>query len=105
MPYEKRGEARAAGFRWDSDARKWYAPTPEIAERIKKASEGKTPASGSPNNGRSGAEGDRAYFNVPFAQKDQAKALGMRFDGERKAWFAPSPEVAQAAAKTFPAQS
>jgi hypothetical protein len=118
VPYEKRQEARAAGLCWDSDARKWYAPTAEIADRIKKArqaeggsclpspsGEARRPAAGS--NGAAKPPQDdaqRIYFNVPFAQKDQAKALGMRFDGERKQWFAPSDAVAAKAKTTFPAQ-
>jgi DNA topoisomerase-3 len=117
VPYEKRAEARVAGLRWDSDARKWYAPTPEIAARIKAArqrdgSASLPPAASSqkPAGASEGAApqaaagGVRVYFKVPFEQKEKAKELGMRFDGERKAWFAPSPEVAQAAAKSFPAR-
>lgn len=29
------------------------------------------------------------YLQVPFKEKDQAKALGARFDGQRKQWFVP----------------
>lgn len=29
------------------------------------------------------------YLRVPFKEKDQAKALGARFDGQRKQWFVP----------------
>ncbi|MCP1674508.1 exodeoxyribonuclease VII large subunit [Natronocella acetinitrilica] len=36
------------------------------------------------------------YLNVPFAEKDAAKALGARFDGSRKSWFVP-PEIDAAA--------
>jgi len=43
----------------------------------------------------------RIYYLVPFARKDQAKLIGMRFDGERKKWFAPSPEIAKAASAMF----
>ena len=115
VPYEKREEARAAGLRWDSDARKWYAPTAEIAERIKAARQRDGSASLPPADSsqkpagategaaqQAAAGGARVYFKVPFEQKDKAKELGMRFDGERKAWFAPDPKVAQAAAAVFP---
>jgi DNA topoisomerase-3 len=114
VPYEKREEARAAGLRWDSDARKWYAPTPEIAERVKAArrrdgSASLPPAASSqkPAGASEGAAppaaagGARVYFKVPFAEKDKAKALGMRFDGERKQWFAPSQDIATAAGNVF----
>ena len=115
VPYEKRAEARAAGLRWDSDARKWYAPTVEIAERIKAArkrdgSASLPPAANSQKSTsasagaapQAAAGGARVYFKVPFEQKDKAKELGMRFDGERRQWFAPDPKVAQAAAAVFP---
>jgi hypothetical protein len=38
---------------------------------------------------------------VPFEQKDKAKALGMRFDGQRRQWFAPDAQIAAAAAAIF----
>ncbi|CAG1021541.1 DNA primase TraC [Methylococcales bacterium] len=32
----------------------------------------------------------KTYLNVPYAQKDAAKALGARWDAARKKWYAPS---------------
>ncbi|MCK9395184.1 MAG: DUF5710 domain-containing protein [Methylobacter sp.] len=32
----------------------------------------------------------KIYLNVPFAQKDEAKALGARWDAVQKKWFVPS---------------
>jgi hypothetical protein len=32
----------------------------------------------------------KTYLNVPFAQKDEAKALGARWDATRKKWFVPA---------------
>lgn len=34
--------------------------------------------------------GSRTYLNVPFAQKDEAKALGARWDAANKKWFVPA---------------
>ena len=31
----------------------------------------------------------KTYLNVPFAQKDAAKALGARWDAANKKWYAP----------------
>src|SRR4051812_24140622 len=31
----------------------------------------------------------RVDLNVPFVEKDDAKALGARWDGQRKLWYAP----------------
>ena len=32
----------------------------------------------------------RVDLNVPFSEKDEAKTLGARWDGERKTWYAPA---------------
>ena len=32
----------------------------------------------------------KTYLNVPFAQKDEAKALGARWDAIKKKWFVPA---------------
>jgi hypothetical protein len=32
----------------------------------------------------------KIYLNVPFAQKDEAKALGARWDAVQKKWFVPA---------------
>jgi len=32
----------------------------------------------------------KTYLNVPFAQKDEAKALGARWDAVPKKWFVPA---------------
>ena len=31
---------------------------------------------------------EKVFFNVPFSEKDTAKAMGARFDGENKLWYA-----------------
>ncbi|MDO9046877.1 MAG: DUF5710 domain-containing protein [Methylobacter sp.] len=32
----------------------------------------------------------KIYLNVPFAQKDEAKTLGARWDAIKKKWFVPA---------------
>jgi hypothetical protein len=32
----------------------------------------------------------KIYLNVPFAQKDEAKALGARWDAANKKWYVPA---------------
>lgn len=32
----------------------------------------------------------KIYLNVPFAQKDEAKALGARWDAVKKKWYVPA---------------
>jgi len=33
--------------------------------------------------------GERAYVDVPFAEKDEAKRLGARWDMAERRWYAP----------------
>lgn len=45
---------------------------------------------------------ERVYLDVPFVEKDAAKALGARWDREEKSWYAPnnsSPELLERWAK------
>jgi hypothetical protein len=37
----------------------------------------------------------RVYLKVPYEQKDAAKALGAKWDGARKHWFAPAATMAR----------
>ena len=114
VPFDRKDEAKAAGLRWDAEARKWFAPTAEIAKAAKafEREGGKRAPSGSTKAPIAGtaapppapsAVAGRVYFRVPFDRKDEAKAMGMRFDGDRKQWFAPSAEIVQAAMAVFPA--
>lgn len=43
----------------------------------------------------------RVYINVPFAEKEQAKGLGARWDKERKSWYVPEELGLDAAEKHF----
>jgi hypothetical protein len=92
VPFEQNEAAKAAGLRWDSTIRKWYAATPESAKAFSRLAEVGAAAP---------AQADRFYFKVPFLQKDRAKAMGMRFDGIRKLWFAPNQTLAIDAARIF----
>lgn len=42
----------------------------------------------------SGQQAGRAYLDVPYAEKDAAKALGARWDQAAKRWFDPRPPTA-----------
>ena len=45
----------------------------------------------------------KRYLEVPFAQKDQAKALGARWDPARKKWYIPNGVESAAFAQWKPA--
>lgn len=35
------------------------------------------------------SNGERIYIDVPYKDKDVAKLLGARYDGEKKKWYVP----------------
>lgn len=35
------------------------------------------------------AEGEKTYINVPFKEKNEAKGLGAKWDGEQRSWYVP----------------
>ncbi|WP_151636888.1 DUF5710 domain-containing protein [Noviherbaspirillum aerium] len=37
----------------------------------------------------SSSSSSKSYLSVPYAEKDEAKALGARWDAARKKWYAP----------------
>jgi hypothetical protein len=92
VPFEQKDTAKAAGLRWDNTLRKWYAENAEIAKAFSLSAE---------VNADAPTQVERYYFKVPFLQKDLAKRMGMRFDGVRKLWFAPSSVLAVDAARIF----
>ncbi|MHA6629156.1 DUF5710 domain-containing protein [Pseudonocardia sichuanensis] len=44
--------------------------------------------------GRQSGRGNRLYLDVPYAEKDEAKALGARWDPQIKRWYDPRPPTA-----------
>ena len=42
------------------------------------------------------------YLNVPYAEKDEAKKLGAKWNSERKQWYAPSSDLYDKFAKWMP---
>ena len=48
---------------------------------------------------------NRHYLNVPFQEKDEAKALGARFDWDRKQWYVPQNVSLTLFERWMPAES
>lgn len=52
---------------------------------------GATPAgTGKASGAASGPKGDVQYLVVPFAEKDEAKQLGARWDAAKRKWYVPA---------------
>lgn len=84
IPFEDKEKAKLLGARWDAVKKTWYAPTFEIGMKMLSC-------------GWKEIENIddvmRYYLVVPFADKDEARALGARWDGDKKKWYAPTGDV------------
>lgn len=49
------------------------------------------------------ATNTRAYFTIPFDERQQAKAAGAQWDGTVKKWYAPTQTIAKTLAASWPA--
>jgi DNA polymerase III epsilon subunit-like protein len=104
VPIAEKDEAKALGAKWDKDAKKWYY----IADGVNDASftkwisasslapkmSPKAAALAKPSSPAFESESStntfKIYLNVPLAEKDEAKALGAKWDIDAKKWYVPS---------------
>ena len=79
IPYDDRDEAKALGARFDGNTKCWYIPKGTDPAKFAKWKQLKeAPKAGSKK---------KHYIKVSFDEKDEVKALGARFDGEKKSWY------------------
>lgn len=81
-----------------------FAEAVEVVASIGRVREQQRPEF--PTSETGGAKGappamQRVYINVPFAEKEQAKGLGAKWDKERKSWYVPEKLGPVAAEKHF----
>ena len=98
VPYEEKNQARALGARWDGRAKSWYAPVGADMERLAQwlpknrvlnANQKAVESVIKEENTMTNVATEKTFLAVPFADKDDAKALGARWDKEAKSWYAP----------------
>lgn len=82
VPFASKDEAKALGAMWDKESKKWYVPPGQSLDPFKLW----IPKVEVP-------EQKRCYLAVPFAQKEEAKALGARWDQDKKKWYTSSANV------------
>ena len=86
-PFEEKDECKSLGANWDNEERKWYIlndQDPEPFSRWLSSNKIKSNRSDAHNS-----LSERTYLNCPYDDKDECKALGARWDPERKKWFVP----------------
>jgi antirestriction protein ArdC len=126
VPYKDREEAKEMGLYWQDQEKSWvvnlkHSQLAEVTKRFRPAPE-RAPDQAEGVERDSGEAQELALetvvLEVPFREKDQAKAAGAKFDPEAKQWLAPvgsdlgrlakwipekepTPELALAAADEF----
>jgi antirestriction protein ArdC len=96
VPYQDRQKAKEMGAFWDDQEKSWMVSLkhkqlteltqrwmPSQAQTVTKEQEVKAAAT------MPEFASETVILEVPFAEKDQAKAAGARFDPEQKLWLAP----------------
>ena len=98
VPFAEKDVVKALGCWWDKPRQAWFAPNAQVAAavdadgrwlRAPATVQATAPAqSGSDTAGGNESGGDdRVFYDVPFAEKDDAKVIGMRYEKGR-GWFA-----------------
>eukprot|EP00746_Dinoflagellata_sp_MGD_P165521 gnl/MRDRNA2_/MRDRNA2_94845_c0_seq1.p1 gnl/MRDRNA2_/MRDRNA2_94845_c0~~gnl/MRDRNA2_/MRDRNA2_94845_c0_seq1.p1 ORF type:complete len:401 (-),score=96.43 gnl/MRDRNA2_/MRDRNA2_94845_c0_seq1:136-1338(-) len=82
VPFASKDEVKALGAMWDKESKKWYVPSGQSLDPFKLW----MPKDVVP-------EEKRCYLAVPFAQKDEVKALGARWDQGKKKWYTSSANL------------
>ena len=83
VPYQEKEEAKEMGARWDPAAKKWFifSDNPKLSNFKKWL-----PKTVAPPNPTS----DIIILNVPFEEKDDAKAEGAKWDSTINKWYVPA---------------
>lgn len=96
VDYREKDEIKMLGCQWDRVRKAWYAPNAEVAAKVDATGRWeRAPAHGSTRSVLvldNAAE--RVYFSVPYAEKEVAKKMKMRF--EKGMWYASGAEHATA---------
>ena len=76
VPFAEKDEAKALGARFDMTQKMWYVPKgKDVAAFAKWA----------PSQNITSVK--KVYVNVPFSMKDEVKAAGAYWDGNKKKWY------------------
>ena len=93
IPFHDNQKAREMGALWDRQARSWYDPSADgkLSSIWGPRARGTDSAANSPGPEpkKEAKEPTRVYLKVPYGQKEQAKALGARWDPGRRLWYIP----------------
>ncbi|WP_142850701.1 DUF5710 domain-containing protein [Telmatospirillum sp. J64-1] len=101
VPFEEKDLAKAAGAKWDKDQKAWFVPAGTDLEPFKQWLQVPDQA---PAEEQQMPNTPSVYLDVPFAEKEQAKGMGAKWDPKVKAWYVPDGVDPEAFAKWKPGQ-
>lgn len=87
VPFAEKDQAKAAGAKWDKAKQSWFAP-----EGADMANLGRWQANDvEPVKAQEAVteKGPRQFLNVPYEERNLAKAAGAKWDRRAKSWYAP----------------
>lgn len=82
-PYEEKDEAKALGAMWDKFHKRWYYEAEEKNLAFAKWEE----TSYKFRETKESKEALKIYLNVPYTKRNDAKAMGVRWDADSKQWY------------------
>ncbi len=77
VPFDDKEKVKMLGARWDGKNKAWYVPAGVDLSPFKQWT----------NGGKATTSIKKIYLDIPFDDKDEAKANGARWDGDKKKWF------------------
>jgi hypothetical protein len=87
-PFEEKEECKELGGYWDNEVRKWYIPdgmpTKPFERWIENNSGNSLEASVKDQNNE-----PRVYLDCPFSEKEECKAVGGKWDNDKRKWYIP----------------
>ena len=87
IPFEDKDEAKALGAKWDKDEKSWYIPPGVNQTPFEKWINSPVNQAQSVTDEIPATE--KILIDVPFKEKNDARALGARWDKEEKSWYIP----------------
>lgn len=82
VPFKEKEEAKALGAKWDRKASSWYIP-----DNLEQSKFNKWLNTVNSSNIKLESISDKTYLAVPFKEKEEARALGAKWDKKAKSWY------------------
>ena len=89
VPFAEKDRVKALGARWDADRKAWFTLAGRDNGLLQQWVDAPTKDAPAPVPAARAEEG-RQVLEVPFSDKENAKALGARWDTAARAWYVPA---------------